>query len=158
MSLVEKRLAELGYVLPANPKPLANYVTTNKSGNLLYTSGSGCFVNGKPFYQGRVGDDLTVEQGYDAAKLTVLNLFSMIKGEIGDLDRIRKVVKLLGFVNSSPDFFDQPAVMDGASDFLHDVLSEKGRHARSAIGTSVLPMNLPVEIELIVEIETDEEE
>lgn len=153
MSNVEKRLAELGYELPPTPKPLAHYVTTRRTGNLLYTSGSGCFANGKPLYQGRLGQEITMEQGYEIAKLTALNLLSVIKGEIGDLDNIRQVVKMLGFVNSSNDFFNQPEVINGASDLLVDVLLEKGKHARSALGTNVLPSNIPIEIEMIVEVD-----
>jgi enamine deaminase RidA (YjgF/YER057c/UK114 family) len=153
LSLVEKRIEALGYSLPPTPEPMANYVTVRRSGNLLYTSGSSCFRDGKPLYQGKLGKDVTLEQGCEAARITVLNLLSMIKGEIGDLDRITRVVKLLGFVSSSHDFYQQPEVIDGASSFLVDVLEEKGKHARSALGTSVLPFNIPVEIEMIVEID-----
>lgn len=155
MSLVEEKIAQLAYELPATPKAMANYVTVRRTGNFLYTSGTGCFVNGKSVYQGRLGKDLTIEQGYEAARLTMLNLLSSIKGEIGSLENIHKIVKVLGFVNSSDDFFDQAKVINGASDLLVDVLSEKGEHARSAIGTAVLPGNTPVIIEMIVEIQTD---
>ena len=155
MSFVEERLFQLDYELPRTPKALAKYVTVKRTGNMLYLSGSGCFVNGKPVYEGRLGKDLTIEQGIEAAKITVLNLLSSIRGEIGNLDNIRQVVKIVGFVNSSNDFFDQAKVIDGASNLLVELLSEKGHSARSAIGTSVLPSNTPVIIEMIVEIDAD---
>lgn len=150
--MIEEKIRELGYDFPESPpKPMANYVTVRRSGNFIFTSGTGAIKDGKPLYQGRVGAEVTIEQAYEASRLTAVNLLSMIKGEVGDLSRIR-IIKLLGFVNSSPDFFDQPKVIDGASALLIEVLGEKGKHARSAIGTSVLPFNIPVEIEMIAEI------
>ncbi|KON90440.1 hypothetical protein AF332_26360 [Sporosarcina globispora] len=134
-----------------SPQPMANYVTVRRSGQLLYLSGAGPFVNGKPAYTGRVGKDVTLEEAYNAAKISALNLLSMIKGEVGSLDNIR-IVKLLGFVSSEDDFYQQPEVINGASDFLVEVLGENGKHSRSALGTSVLPFNIPVEIEMIAEI------
>jgi len=154
---IENRLKELDIVLPPSLPPLANYVSCVRSGNLLFTSGAGCFVDGKPLYTGRLGRDLTVEQGYEAARVTVLNLLRVIQNELGSLDRVKRIVKLLGFVSSSDDFYDQPLVINGASDLLTEIFGEQGKHARSALGTSVLPMNLPVEIEMIVEIKADEE-
>jgi enamine deaminase RidA (YjgF/YER057c/UK114 family) len=156
LSFVEKRLEELGVSLPPNQPPLATYVSCVRSGCLVFTSGAGCFVDGKPLYTGRLGRDLTVEQGYEAAQITVLNLLSMIKAEIGNLDKIERIVKVLGLVSSADDFYDQPQVMNGASDLLVNVFGDKGKHARSALGTSVLPMNLPVEIEMVVEIREEE--
>ncbi|TLS36512.1 RidA family protein [Pseudalkalibacillus caeni] len=149
--LIEDKLKDLGYEFPDSPAPLANYVTVRKSGKRIYTSGSGPIVNGIPSIQGRVGSEVTLEQAYEAARLTAVNLLSMVKSEIGDLSRIR-VVKLLGFVNSSPDFFRQAEVINGASDLFVEVLGENGKHARSAIGTSVLPFNIPVEIEMVAEV------
>lgn len=149
--LIENKIEQLGYNFPESPEPLANYVTVRKHGQLLYTSGSGPIVNGKPVIQGRVGADVTLEEAYEAARLTAVNLLSMIKNEVDDLQHIR-VIKLLGFVNSSLDFYRQAEVINGASDLLVEVLGENGKHARSAIGTSVLPFNLPVEIEMIVEV------
>jgi enamine deaminase RidA (YjgF/YER057c/UK114 family) len=151
--MIESKIKELGYELPPAPAPLANYVTINRSGNLLFTSGSGCFIDGKPLYQGRLGEDISIEQGYDAARITALNLLSIVKEELGDLNKVKKVVKLLGFVSSTNDFYNHPQVINGASDFLVEVFGEKGKHARSAIGTNVLPLNLPVEIEMVLEIE-----
>ncbi|MDM5196689.1 RidA family protein [Fictibacillus enclensis] len=151
--MVESKIKELGIELPEAPSPLANYVTINRSRNLLFTSGSGCFKDGKPLYQGRLGEDISIEQGYDAARITALNLLSIVKKEVGDLNKVKKVVKLLGFVSCTNDFYDHPQVINGASDLLVEVYGEKGKHARSAIGTNVLPLNLPVEIELVLEIE-----
>jgi enamine deaminase RidA (YjgF/YER057c/UK114 family) len=149
---VEKRLASLGLKLPDAPQPTANYQPAVLDGNLLYTCGASCIVNGKPKFIGRVGADLTLEQGYEAARITALNLLSIIKSKIGDLDRIEKVIKVLGFVNSASDFHQQPEVINGASDLLVELLESRGRHARSAIGTCNLPMNIPVEIEMIVRV------
>jgi enamine deaminase RidA (YjgF/YER057c/UK114 family) len=155
MSLIEKRLEELGLELPESPSPVATYVSTRRAGNLLYTSGAGCVVDGRLVHSGKLGSDLGVEQGYEAARVTALNLLSLLKKELGDLDRIKQIVKVLGFVSSADDFYDQPKVINGASDLFVEVLGNKGKHARSAIGVNVLPMNLPVEIELIVEIENE---
>ncbi|MBV7504862.1 RidA family protein [Bacillus sp. sid0103] len=151
--MIESKIIELGYELPPAPAPLANYVTINRSGNLLFTSGSGCFIDGKPLYQGKLGEDISIEQGYDAARITALNLLSIVKEELGDLNKVKKIVKLLGFVSSTNDFYNHPQVINGASDLLVEVFGEKGKHARSAIGTNVLPLNLPVEIEMVLEIE-----
>ncbi|WP_408006990.1 RidA family protein [Pseudalkalibacillus sp. A8] len=149
--LIEDKLKDLGYEFPDSPPPLANYVTVRRSGNRIYTSGSGPIVDGIPSIQGRVGSEVTLEEAYEAASLTAVNLLSMLKSEVSDLSRIR-VIKLLGFVNSSPDFFRQAEVINGASDLFVEVLGENGKHARSAIGTSMLPFNIPVEIEMIAEV------
>lgn len=150
--MIDQKLKDLGMHWPEeSPQPMANYVTVRRSGQLLYLSGAGPFVNGKPAYTGRVGKDVTLEEAYNAAKISALNLLSMIKGEVGSLDNIR-IVKLLGFVSSEDDFYQQAEVINGASDFLVEVLGENGKHSRSALGTSVLPFNIPVEIEMIAEI------
>ena len=150
--VIEDKLRDMGIQWPdQSPAPMANYVTVRRSGNLLYLSGAGPFVNGKPVYSGRVGREVSVEEAYDAARLSAVNLLSMIKGEVGGLENIR-IIKLLGFVSSDDQFYNQPEVINGASDFLVEVLGENGKHARSAIGTSVLPFNIPVEIEMIAEI------
>lgn len=133
------------------PAALANYVTVRRSGNLLFLSGAGPFVDGKQIYKGRLGKEVSIEGGKEAAKIAVINLLSMIYGELGSLENVR-IIKLLGFVNSAEDFFEQPFVIDAASDLLVELLGENGRHARSAVGTSVLPFNIPVEIEMIAEI------
>lgn len=151
--LIEDKIKKLGIQWPEqSPQPMANYKTVRRSGNLLFTSGAGPFLNGKPIHVGKVGGEITLEQGYEAARLTAINLLSMIQAEVGSLEKIR-IVKLLGFVNSVETFFEQPEVINGASDFLVELLGEKGEHARSAIGTSILPFNIPVEIEMIAEIE-----
>jgi enamine deaminase RidA (YjgF/YER057c/UK114 family) len=154
---VEEKLKSMGLSLPEPMEPLANYVTAVVDGELLYTSGAGCFERGKAKYQGKVGAEVSLEEGYDAAKITALNLLSTIKAKIGDLDRVQKVIKLLGFVNSAPDFHRQPEVINGASDLLVELFGETGKHARSALGTSNLPMNIPVEIEMIVRIKPAED-
>lgn len=153
MSKIEKRIEELGLELPVVPKPMANYVTCRRSGSLLYFSGAGAFIDGKPAVFGKVGAELTEQEGYEAARLAGLNLLSQLKNELGDLDRVKCFVKLLAFVASAPDFYNQPAVMNGASDLFVEVFGEKGRHARSAVAVPALPFNIPVEIEMIVELE-----
>lgn len=152
MSQIETRLQQMGITLPEPPKPAAVYVPAVTTGNLVYTSGNDCRKGGKLMYEGKLGKDLTIEQGQEAAKQTTINLLAVLKAHLGNLDRIHQIVKLLGFVNSAPGFVEQPYVMNGASEFLEEVFGEKGRHARSAIGTSELPFDTPVEIELIVEI------
>lgn len=152
MSKIEKRLAELGITLPEPSEPKFSYIPCSQTGNLVYTSGQDCRVNGELLYMGKLGLELTIEQGQEAARQTIINCLGVLKAHLGDLDRVVKIVKLLGFVNSAPGFADQPYVMNGASDLLVDVFGENGKHARSAIGTSELPFHTPVEIELIVEV------
>ncbi|WP_243354798.1 RidA family protein [Bacillus litorisediminis] len=150
--LIDEKIKNLGIAWPKeSPKPMANYVTVRRSGNLLYLSGAGPFVDGKPVYTGRVGKEVTPEEAYDAARISAINLLSTMKQEVGSLENIR-IIKLLGFVSSAEDYYQQPQVINGASDFLAEVLGENGKHSRSAIGTSVLPFNIPVEIEMIAEI------
>lgn len=152
MSKIEEKLTKMGIILPEAPKPAAVYVPAMTVGNLVYTSGNDCRENGTLLYEGKLGKEITIEQGQEASKQTMINLLSVLKAHLGDLDRIKKVVKLLAFVNSAPGFADQPYVINGASEFLEEVFGEAGKHARSAIGTSELPFNTPVEIEMIVEI------
>jgi len=152
MSKIEQRLQELGITLPVPGEPKFSYIPCNQTGNLVYTSGQDCRIDGELMYTGKLGRDLTIEQGQEAARQTIINCLAVIKAHLGDLDRVVKVVKLLGFVNSAPGFADQPYVMNGASNLLVDVFGENGKHARSAIGTSDLPFHTPVEIELIVEV------
>lgn len=122
-------------------------------GKLVYTSGADCRVNERFLYEGKLGRELTIEQGVEAARQTAINLLAILKEHLGDLDRIDRIVKLLGFVNSAPGFCEQPAVINGASKLLIDVFGEKGRHARSAVGMNERPFHTPVEIEMIVSIE-----
>ncbi len=149
---VEDNLAELGYTVPEPPAPRGMYVTAVEVDGMLYTAGSSCFDDGMIKYQGKLGSDLTIEQGRDAARCTMLNLFSVVKQHIGDLDRIERVVKVLGFVASAPGFSNQPEVLNGASELLQEVLGERGRHARSAVGVNELPMNVCIEIEMIIKV------
>ena len=152
---VEKKIQQLGLVLPPSPEPVANYVPVVRTGNLVFVSGHGpgYVEDGKmTFVRGRLGADMDVDQGYGAAKQVVLNILRSIKNELGDLDKIQKIVKLLGFVNCTSEFQDQPAVINGASDTLVDLFGERGRHARSAVGMNQLPFGIAVEIEMVVEV------
>jgi enamine deaminase RidA (YjgF/YER057c/UK114 family) len=148
----EKRLRALGIELPRLTAPVANYVNAVQSGSLLFLSGKGpSTVDGlRP--QGKVGRDFTVEQGYRFARSTGLALLAVLKAELGSLDRVRRVVKVLGMVNAEPDFQDQPKVINGCSDLFVEVFGDAGRHARSAVGMGSLPNGIPVEIEAIVEV------
>ena len=153
MSAAEDKLAQLGVTLPDSPSPIANYVPAVRTGNLLYLSGVGPAA--KPDGEvpaGKLGSDLTVEEGYEAARLAGINLLARLKAELGDLNRVARVVKLLSMVNSASGFTQPPAVANGCSDLLVEVFGEKGRHARSAVGMAALPNDIPVEIEMIVEV------
>ncbi len=153
---VEKKLTALGLTLPPIPTPVANYIPAVRTGNLVFISGHGpvTIVDGKVSYiRGKVGRELTVEQGYEAAKVVTLNILQSLKGVIGDLDKVRRIVKLLGFVNCTEDFPDQPKVINGASDLLVELYGERGRHARSAVGMYQLPFGIAVEIEMVVEVD-----
>ena len=153
MTQVEAKLAEMQLELPAPPAPVANYVRCVRTGNLVFVSGHGPTRDGTYLFQGKVGAERTVEEGYEAARLVMLNCLSSLKQELGDLDRVTRVVKLLGMVNCTPDFGDQPKVINGASDLLVALYGENGRHARSAVGMGSLPGGITVEIEMIVEVE-----
>jgi enamine deaminase RidA (YjgF/YER057c/UK114 family) len=149
---IEKRLAELGLELPAAPTPAANYVPYVISGTMLYVSGQISQGPGGPI-RGRLGDDLAIEAGAAAAKACALSLLAQVRAACGgDLDRLKRVVKLTGFVASTSGFTDQPKVVNGASDLLVEVLGDAGRHARSAVGVAALPLGVAVEIEGIFEI------
>jgi enamine deaminase RidA (YjgF/YER057c/UK114 family) len=151
---VEERLKQLGLELPSAATPMANYVPAVRTGNLVFLSGHGPLEKDR-LITGKLGSDLTVEEGYQAARLVAIGLLGSLKDVIGDLERVRRIVKLLGLVNSEPTFLEQPQVINGASDLLVEVFGEKGRHARSAVGTNTLPVNIAVEIEMIVEVEDD---
>ena len=156
MTVIEKRIEELGITLPDSPQPIANYVPAVQTGNLLFVAGLGPAARedgSTP--NGKVGRDLTQEEGYEAARLVGINLLSRLKSSLGDLDRVERVVKLLSMVNCTPEFTQQPQVANGCSDLLVEVFGEKGRHARSAVGMASLPNDMPVEIEMIVEIRDD---
>lgn len=152
MSQTDKRLAELGVTLPTPSKPAANYVPSVQTGNLLFVSGQiPMGPNGVEFV-GQLGTDTDIDTGRAAARLCAVNLLAQVKAHTGDLDKLVRVVKLTGFVNSASGFGDQPKVVNGASDFLVDVLGERGRHARSAVGVAGLPFGVAVEVEGIFEI------
>ncbi|WP_045521962.1 RidA family protein [Neobacillus niacini] len=144
----EERLEQMGMVLPPLRPASGNYVSCVRTGNLIFTSGQGTNE-----YRGKLGEDVSIEVGYQAARQCMLNLLAVIKHELGDLSKVKRVVKILGFVNSSPDFTDQPKVMNGSSDLLVEVFGDKGRHGRSAVGVSQLPHNNAVEVEMILEVE-----
>lgn len=152
MSSIENKLQEMGISLPEPPKPAASYIPVKQVGNLLYTSGQDCRKDGTLIFRGKVGKDLNVEEGYQAARQCMINCLSVIKAHIGDLDRIKQVVKMLAFVNSADGFVEQPYVINGGSELLEEVLGEAGKHARSAISSNELPFDTPVEIEIIVEL------
>ena len=149
----EARLKELKIELPAIGNPIANYVHVVRSGNLLFLSGKGPSNAEGVFTTGKVGKDLTLEQGKEAARLTAINQLAVLKTELGNLNKIKRIIKVLGMVNCEADFKDHPKVINGFSDLMVEVFGEKGKHARSAVGMCSLPMNMAVEIELIVEVE-----
>ncbi|PEC86196.1 hypothetical protein COK00_14765 [Bacillus cereus] len=144
----EDKLSELGITLPAIRPAVGNYVSCVRVGNLLFTAGQG--VDG---YHGKLGKDISIDEGYKAARQSMLNLLSVVRNELGDLNKVKRIVKILGFVNSTEDFINQPKVMNGASDVLVDIFGEKGKHARSAVGMAQLPNNTTIEIEMVLEIE-----
>jgi len=150
---IEQKLSELGIELskPKLPKGISIELST-QSGNLIYLSGNGPISPNGDRITGKVGTDLSIEQGYKAARLTAINQLSVLKAHIGDLNRVEKIVKVFGMVNADPSFTDHPKVINGFSDLLIEVFGERGRHARSAVGMSSLPWNLACEIEMIVQI------
>lgn len=149
----EEKLKELGIVLPTASKPIANYVNAVRTGNLIFLAGKGPKRADGTDVTGKVGKDLTIEQGYEAAKLVAINQLAVLKAELGDLKKVKRIVKVLGMVNCESSFTEQPKVINGFSDFMVAVFGEKGKHARSAVGMHALPNNIAVEIELIVEVE-----
>ena len=149
----EQRLKELGIELAKATSPMANYVNAVRTGNLLYLAGKGPGLPGKPLPVGKVGRDLTVEQAYEHARETGLSLIAVMKAELGDLDKVKRIVKVLGMVNATSEYSHQPEIINGCSDLFVEVFGERGKHARSAVGMGSLPRGIPVEIEVIVEIE-----
>jgi enamine deaminase RidA (YjgF/YER057c/UK114 family) len=152
-SSAEERLRELGIELPGVAAPVANYVPAVTAGNLVFLSGGLAVRPDGTRPAGKVGSEVSIEEAYAAARLAALGLLARLRAETGSLDRVRRIVKLTGFVNAAPDFESQPQVINGASDLLVEVFGEAGRHARSAIGVGSLPFNAPVEVELVAEIE-----
>ena len=152
MSGPEERLAELGLTLPSDTPPLAAYIPAVRTGNLVFTSGQLPRIDGELTHVGKVGAEVTPEQAKEAAQACALNAIAAVKGEIGDLEKVRRVVKVVGFVASAPDFTGQPGVVNGASELLGKVFGDAGVHARSAVGVAALPLDVPVEVEMIVEV------
>ena len=149
----EARLKEKGIVLTPPGKPVANYVNVVRVGNLLFLAGKGPTRPDGSNITGKVGKDLTIEQGYEAAKLTAMNHLAVLKAELGSLNKVKRIVKVLGMVNCTEDFKDQPKVVNGYSDLMVEIFGDKGKHARSAVGMYALPSNIAVEVEVIVEVE-----
>jgi enamine deaminase RidA (YjgF/YER057c/UK114 family) len=152
---IEGKLAALGLSLPGAPAPVANYVPTCQTGGLLFVSGQVSRRADGQIIKGKLGGDLDVDAGREAAKVCALNILAQARAALGSLDRIERVVKLTGFVNSAPDFANQPQVVNGASDLLVDLLGDKGRHTRSAVGVAALPSNAAVEVEAILAVRAD---
>ena len=152
LEIVEARLAQMGLQLPEPPPPVANYLGAVRTGNLVFVSGHGPHQRGGYRVVGKVDSEVGVSEAREAARLTMINCLATLRAELGSLDRVRRIVKLLGMVNSDPRFTRQPEVIDGASDLLEEVFGERGNHARSAVGMASLPMGIPVEIEMIVEV------
>jgi enamine deaminase RidA (YjgF/YER057c/UK114 family) len=153
MGNVELKLNELKLSLPDAPKPVAAYIPAKQTGNLVFTAGQLPMVNGELISKGLLGQDVEIDEANKAARICTLNALAAIKGVIGDLDRIKQIVRVVGYVASVPSFTQQPAVVNGASELLLEIFGENGKHARSAVGMAVLPLNASVEIELTVEVE-----
>ena len=150
---VEARLQALGIELPNPPPPVANYVRSVQTGNLVFLAGHGPLKPEGGYVTGKVGQDLTIEQGYEAARLTGIALLASLKAEIGDLNKVTRIVKVLGMVNATEEFTEQPQVINGFSDLIVEVFGEtRGKHARAAVGMASLPINIAVEIEMVVEV------
>ena len=148
----EAKLAALNITLPTPPQPVANYVNGVRAGNLIFLAGKGPRRADGTEITGKLGQDVTIEQGYEGARLTAINQLSVLKEMLGDLKKVKRIVKVLGMVNSDPDFIDQPKVINGFSDLMVEVFGDRGRHARAAVGMASLPRGQAVEIELVVEV------
>jgi enamine deaminase RidA (YjgF/YER057c/UK114 family) len=154
MTSIDARLKELGIQLPQPAKPVANYVPWVRTGNLVFTAGQVPLKDGKIEYQGKIGREFTVEEGAAAARQCAINILAQVKDACGgNLEKVKRCVKVVGFVNGVPEFADHPKVINGASDLLVSVLGDRGKHARSAVGSGSLPVNVAVEVEAIFEVE-----
>lgn len=149
----ESKLKELNIELSTPSAPVANYVNAVRTGNLIFLAGKGPLRSDGTNITGKLGDNLTIEEGYEAARITGINQLSVLKAELGNLNKVKRIVKVLGMVNSTPDFTDQPKVVNGYSDLMVAVFGDRGKHARAAVGMGALPSNIAVEIEMIVEVE-----
>ena len=150
---IEAKLEAMGLTLPKPLSPVANYVPGVRTGNLVFLSGVGPLTQDRDRLKGKLGRDLTVEQGYEAARGCALNLLANLKGIIGDLDKVTQIVKVLGMINSDPEWVETPLVINGCSDLLVELYGDRGRHGRAAVGMATLPFAIPVEIEMVVEVE-----
>ncbi|MBM1105477.1 RidA family protein [Aurantibacter crassamenti] len=148
----EAKLSELGITLSTPSAPVANYVNAVRTGNLIFLAGKGPKKADGEDITGKVGVDLTIEEGYEAARITGINQLSVLKGELGNLNKVKRIIKVKGMVNASPDFGDHPKVINGYSDLMVAVFGERGKHARAAVGMGSLPGNIPVEIDMVIEV------
>ena len=149
----DSKLEELGITLSEPSSPVANYVNAVQAGNLMFLAGKGPSLPEGGYITGKVGSELTIEEGYDAARLTAIAQLSVMKAELGDLNRVKKIVKVVGMVNADPSFTNHPEVINGFSDLMVEVFGERGKHARAAIGMGSLPRDIAVEIDVVIEIE-----
>ncbi|MDI6745162.1 MAG: RidA family protein [Thermodesulfovibrionales bacterium] len=152
MIMPEERLKQLGIELPAAPKPLGSYIPLVRTGNLIFLSGMLPLVEGKLTREGRVGEKVTIDEAREDAKQSAINALSILKSHLGSLNRVRKCIKITGYIASASDFIGQPDVLNAASDFMFEIFGEVGKHARAAVGVNVLPLNSPVELEFIFEV------
>lgn len=152
--MVEEKIKELGYSVPEAPKPLAAYIPALKDGSLVYTAGQLPTASGELKFKGKLGKEITEEQGKQAAELCALNCLSVIKSVAGSLDNIERIIKVTAFINSAPGFTDQPKIANGASEFLVKIFGEEGKHVRSAVGVNELPLNAAVEVEIIAKLKS----
>lgn len=149
---VEERLKSINISLPTPPKPAGSYIPVVRTGNLVFVSGQIPIIDGQVQYKGQVPKDITPEKAQEAARLCIINVLAQLKSEIGNLDKVSKIVRVSGFVNSSGEFYEQPKIINAASDLLFEIFGEKGKHSRIAVGVASLPLNSAVEIDLIAEI------
>lgn len=150
--MIEEKINQLGFILPNAPKPLASYVPAIKTGNLVFTAGQLPIKDGSLIFKGKLGKDLNEDEGKKAAQVCALNCLSVIKNEIGNLDNIEKIIKLTVFVSCADEFINHPQIANGASDLIKEIFGENGKHVRSAVGVAALPLNAPVEIEMICKL------
>ena len=155
MSFIEAKLAALGYQLPPPPDPVGNYLSATRSGNIMWMAGVGSRRSDGSRITGKLGVELSVDQGYEAARWCALNLLARMKAELGDLDKVTRILKVVGMVNSAPNFAEQARVIDGASDLFVDLYGERGRHSRSAPGMGALPGGIAVIVDCVIEVASD---
>lgn len=150
--MIEEKIASLNIFLPVPPKPAGSYIPVTRTGNLVFVSGQIPVKEGKVEFQGKVPTDVSIETAQQAAKLCIINVLAQLRAEIGNLDKVSKIVRVSGFVNSASDFYEQPKIINAASDLLFEIFGEKGKHSRIAVGVASLPLNSTVEIDLIAEV------